>query len=65
MKLSVSRSYIYRVDDSVIIGSGAMVEWEVAGETEVLGLDQSQCHSVHNSFMILQRESKSGRCGCS
>jgi hypothetical protein len=40
-----------------------LVEWWLAGETEVLGENLPQCHSVHNKPHILCPDANLGRRG--
>jgi hypothetical protein len=47
----------------VIMMMGNLVEWRLAGETEVLGENLPQSHFVHHKFHLPYPDSNSGRRG--
>jgi hypothetical protein len=47
----------------VIMRVGNLVEWWVAGETEVLGENLPQCHFVHHKFHMTWPGTNPGRRG--
>jgi hypothetical protein len=40
-----------------------LMEWELAGETEILGENLPQCHFVHHKSHMTSPDSKPGRRG--
>jgi hypothetical protein len=47
----------------VILMMEELVEWQLAGETKVLGENLSQCCFVHHKPHMLCPDANSGRCG--
>jgi hypothetical protein len=51
---------VYNVDDWMIMNVKQFVEWDMAGETEVLGKHSRLCNFVHHESYMARPEIETG-----